>query len=151
MLCSTGFENITVQIICILVLIFRVSIQWQISRWGKDPLGVWCQPLTRALFGRNVCENKRTGSHWAEHVLVEPPGSENGFKCLNWNFKSQLNNLLFFPNWQDSLPIAKLKLIGHALLSTNFNTHQYHLVIQPYSLQPYSLTVLQLWMCCGIH
>ena len=27
----------------------------------------------------------------------------------------------FFPNWQNLLPTAKLQMIGHDLLSTNFN------------------------------
>ena len=33
----------------------------------------------------------------------------------------------FFPNWQNSLATAKLQIIGHALLSTNFNTLHCHL------------------------
>ena len=32
-----------------------------------------------------------------------------------------------FPNWPNSLPTAKLQMIGHALLSTNFNILQTHL------------------------
>ena len=35
-------------------------------------------------------------------------------------------SLDFFPNWQNSVQIAALQVIGHALLSINFNT------LQPY-------------------
>ena len=36
-------------------------------------------------------------------------------------------SLDIFPNWQNSVQIATLHMIGHALLSTNYNTLQYHL------------------------
>ena len=35
--------------------------------------------------------------------------------------------LKYIPNWQNSVQIATLQMIGHALLSTNFNTLQSHL------------------------
>ena len=33
----------------------------------------------------------------------------------------------FFPNWRNSVQIAILQIIGHALLRTNFNTLQFNL------------------------
>ena len=42
-----------------------------------------------------------------------------------WSFSPTLD---IFPNWPNSLPTAKLQMIGHALLSTNFNTLKTHLL-----------------------
>ena len=46
-------------------------------------------PLTRALFGENVCENERIGSHRGWHVLVrrllDPP--MNRYMLLMFTFR----------------------------------------------------------------
>ena len=44
---------------------------------SAEPLG-GCQPLTWALFGKNVCENKRIGSCWGGEACaggapLDPP------------------------------------------------------------------------------
>ena len=40
-------------------------------------------PPTWALFGENVCENERIGSHWGEHVPGMPPPPYPPMKCVN--------------------------------------------------------------------
>ena len=50
----------------------------RISHWGRgaEPLGA--QPPMQALFGENVCENERIGSHWGgRRCWRHPPGSDN--------------------------------------------------------------------------
>ena len=50
-----------------------------------------------------------------------------------FQFKGEVNkykfNRHFFPDWQNSVPTTKLQMIRHALLSTNFNTLQSHLLL----------------------
>ena len=60
-----------------------------------------------------VCDKSKGSNHSTD----EPSVTSIGF----------INGIDLFPNWQNSVQIATLQMIGHALLSTNFKTLQSHL------------------------
>ena len=69
----------------------KIGSQWRIQDFplggrGCPAVGGFCQPLTRVLFGENVCENERIGSHWGV-CATGAPGSADGslfFKSFCW-------------------------------------------------------------------
>ena len=56
------------------------------------------------------------------HTIIGPRKQGQGFPALK-----DLRQIDIFPNWQNSLRTVKLQMIGHALLSTNFDTLHSHL------------------------
>ena len=67
---------------------YFLTIQWQIQDFpwgGMDPL-VGRGPLTQALFAKNVCKNKRIGSHRGACAGHDPPRSANAIMCTIRNF-----------------------------------------------------------------
>ena len=72
-----------------LVSIERIFNQWRIEDF---PLG-GRRPPTRALFGENVCENERIGSHWGGGGACRwRPPDPPMLTCL---FHATLNALMF--------------------------------------------------------
>ena len=55
------------------------------GRGGRAPIG-GCGPLTWALFGENVCENERIGSHRGACAGHVPPRSANAYICVQQSF-----------------------------------------------------------------
>ena len=73
-----------------LIIVLLVSGGSRISRWGGTSTHWEHQPLMQALFGKNVCENKRIGSRLGGHTSDTPSGSTNA-SCLHTQFNSVMN------------------------------------------------------------
>ena len=76
----------------------------RIFRWGAPTCwggGRW--PLTRMLFGQNICENERIGSGWGVRASGAPPWIHHWFssRCYLWCPLASMTSIQCCANNQD--------------------------------------------------